>query len=61
VSEACGSIVSLRDASFKGASPPSRARVEMNAFRLRLHAPLPPFTPVFVHFFLGKANMLSLF
>ena len=32
----------------------------MNAFRLRLHAPLPPFTPDFFAFFLGKANMLSL-
>ena len=47
--------MSLRDAFFKGASRPSRARVEMNAFRLRLQAPLRD-SPRLGHFFLGESK-----
>src|ERR671932_1290917 len=33
----------------------------INAFRLRLHVPLPPFTPGLAHGLLGKAALLSPF
>ena len=49
---------SLREAC-SGGFAPFGARVKINAFRLRLHAPLPPFTPVFASLALRKVWLLS--